>query len=75
MGYKGESREVISDGLPQEINTEFKGLVLAGGKGFDKVEVLSSRSGRTKRKRFKSAPVAAKAKVDNKPFPKKPKGS
>ena len=66
LGYKGENRETVKISDPQEINADFKELVLIGGGGFDKVEIITSRAGRTKRRRFNKGVKAEKPKATTK---------
>ena len=62
VGLKGlektDERAVIAIGAPQEINASFKAAVLAGSDEYKVLEVVSSRDGRTKRKRLCSVSEA-----------------
>ena len=59
IGTKGEKRTLIADGDPREMRTLFKA---SDGDGFDKLEVVDTRSGRTKRRSFKKRPAKKAAK-------------
>jgi hypothetical protein len=58
IGTKGESRELLADGDPREVRRLFKET---DTKGYDLLEVIDTREGRTRRKRTKSKPPAKKA--------------
>lgn len=59
VGFKGEERTPVAIGNPTEINTAFKEAVQSGT-DFDKLEIVTSRTGRTRRKRFNHKPAPAK---------------
>ena len=52
IGYKGSEPRVISV-KNEPLKKEFDDLLLAGGDGFEKIELISSLNGRKKRKVFK----------------------
>ena len=59
IGTKNGKRQVIADGDPREVRSLFKA---SDGEGFELLEVVDTREGRTKRKKFsKEKPVAKKA--------------
>lgn len=62
VGTKGGKRSVEGIGDPAELNAKFKAAVIAGGEGLDLIELISTRNGRTKRRKFKSDPAPAPAK-------------
>ena len=49
IGTKGEKRSLVADGDPREMRSLFKA---SNGEGFDVLEVVDTRTGRTKRRSF-----------------------
>ena len=59
IGTKGEKRTLIADGDPRSMRDLFKA---SDGEGFDRLEVIDTRSGRTKRQSFKKRTAKKAAK-------------
>lgn len=58
VGHDGEDVTLLASGDPREVRKEFKTFDKGG---FDKIEVLESGSGRTRKRQFLKKPVAKKA--------------
>jgi hypothetical protein len=52
IGIRNSRPEAIAVARGMSLKTEFDALVLAGGNGFEYIELLDSRRGRVKRKTF-----------------------
>lgn len=69
IAKKGDKLEVLGlESGKDTLRSEFKAIVLEQGRGYESIELLDSRSGRIKSKKF--SPIAVEVKAE-KPTAKK----
>lgn len=62
IGKKAGKPVVIKVAQGENLKEDFDAIALAGGQGYESIELLDSRMGRRKRKTFEAAKAAKKGK-------------